>query len=321
MRSVGLARGFALCLVVACAIGASGCLWWSSMRQTNTCFLPQQARAEWVVYPSAASLEARPYFELATLFKRSFTLDTPSPRAASPGNVRTPTPPGAPPGSPANPSWLRPATQFTPAKSPGPPCRSPGRRSALFAGMSAALGWLVGLWGSRGKTGKHGWLWSAVEWLRKRDHLPLAGLAAFWILLFANNLGGLPALVGYDVWHHLAYIRYVAEHHSLPLAGQGWEMFQPPLYYVLSAVPAGDVAPAGDGERQHGGAADPGSADRRGPLCGWLSRRSSAVRVMPRPPRCRGRAWPSLRSAPICGSRWAAHCWRQGIRNQRKIKS
>jgi len=310
MRSVRLARGFALCLVVACAIGASGCLWWSSMRQTNTCFLPQQAPAEWVVYPSAASLEARPYFELATLFKRSFTLDT----ASTPAMLRVAgfrrysvSVNGSALGVPlrAGRNWKQPDVfevsrqlragkndlTITVFNSNGPPAlwlalevdgfklasdeswqcshadatwRSARLASkpklatagnpihageepwasvqkywptlGLFAGLSAALGWLVGLWGSRGQAGKHGWLWSAVEWLRERDHLPVAGLAALWILLFANNLGGLPALVGYDVWHHLAYIRYVAEHHSLPLAGQGWEMFQPPLYYVLSAA-------------------------------------------------------------------------------------
>src|SRR5258708_32883870 len=41
--------------------------------------------------------------------------------------------------------------------------------------------------------------------------------------------------MGYDATSHLAYIRDVQEPRSLPLASEGWEMFQPPLYYVLSA--------------------------------------------------------------------------------------
>jgi tetratricopeptide (TPR) repeat protein len=54
--------------------------------------------------------------------------------------------------------------------------------------------------------------------------------------LFANNLGVMPTLAGYDVDGHIAYIRYIQEHHSLPRADEGWEMFQPPLYYLLGAA-------------------------------------------------------------------------------------
>ncbi len=69
----------------------------------------------------------------------------------------------------------------------------------------------------------------------RRDLLGPACLAAFWVALFANNLGVLPNLVGYDVDGHIAYIHYIQEHHSLPRADEGWEMFQPPLYYLLGA--------------------------------------------------------------------------------------
>jgi Flp pilus assembly protein TadD len=66
--------------------------------------------------------------------------------------------------------------------------------------------------------------------------LPALALAVLWMALFANNLSVLPNFVGYDVDAHLAYIQYIQEHHSLPRADQGWETFQPPLYYVLSAA-------------------------------------------------------------------------------------
>src|SRR5205823_11862795 len=39
-----------------------------------------------------------------------------------------------------------------------------------------------------------------------------------------------------DSSHHLNYIKYLQEHHSLPLPTEGVEMFQPPLYYLVAAV-------------------------------------------------------------------------------------
>jgi tetratricopeptide (TPR) repeat protein len=57
-----------------------------------------------------------------------------------------------------------------------------------------------------------------------------------WLVLFANNLGRLSPWVGYDAGEHLDYINYIQTHHSLPLASDGWEMFQPPLYYLFGAA-------------------------------------------------------------------------------------
>ncbi len=69
-----------------------------------------------------------------------------------------------------------------------------------------------------------------------REILPLAVVTGCWMALFANNLPALPSLIGFDVQGHMDYIRYIQEHGSLPLARQGFEMFQPPLYYLLSAA-------------------------------------------------------------------------------------
>ncbi len=72
---------------------------------------------------------------------------------------------------------------------------------------------------------------------RWRQELALvAALAGAWAVLFANNLGVLPNLAGFDVSGHLSYIRHVQEQRVLPLASEGWEMFQPPLYYVSCAL-------------------------------------------------------------------------------------
>ncbi len=39
----------------------------------------------------------------------------------------------------------------------------------------------------------------------------------------------------YDADGHLEYIRYMSEHRSIPLIREGWQYYQPPLYYALTA--------------------------------------------------------------------------------------
>ena len=62
------------------------------------------------------------------------------------------------------------------------------------------------------------------------------GFASLWLILFWHNAQILPAVVGFDASHHLNYIKYLQEHHRLPLPAQGMVMFHPPLYYIISAV-------------------------------------------------------------------------------------
>jgi tetratricopeptide (TPR) repeat protein len=64
----------------------------------------------------------------------------------------------------------------------------------------------------------------------------LAGAGAFWLMLFWHNAGPMPLQEGFDSTAHLDYIKYIQERRSLPLPSEGFEMFQPPLYYVLSAA-------------------------------------------------------------------------------------
>jgi tetratricopeptide (TPR) repeat protein len=61
-------------------------------------------------------------------------------------------------------------------------------------------------------------------------------LAAVWALLFLHNFSSMPLVAGFDAKDHLAYVRYIQEHKSLPPAWEGLEMFQPPLYYLISAT-------------------------------------------------------------------------------------
>lgn len=60
-------------------------------------------------------------------------------------------------------------------------------------------------------------------------------LLALWLILGVNNMFKLPNNMGFDVQHHLEYISYLLDFHRLPLASEGSQMFQPPLYYLLSA--------------------------------------------------------------------------------------
>ncbi len=61
------------------------------------------------------------------------------------------------------------------------------------------------------------------------------GVMAAYLILAANNFLKFPVFMGFDVKEHLAYIQYISDHISLPLASQGWEFFQAPLFYMISA--------------------------------------------------------------------------------------
>jgi hypothetical protein len=66
--------------------------------------------------------------------------------------------------------------------------------------------------------------------------LLVAGVMAVWagLLLWAwRHIGGEQ---GFDVGGHLEYIDHVRKHWTVPLATQGWQMYQAPLYYFLAAI-------------------------------------------------------------------------------------
>lgn len=71
--------------------------------------------------------------------------------------------------------------------------------------------------------------------IRLKTWWPLVLIGGLWLIWFANNLPQLPSLFGFDTDGHTEYIRYVQEKGRLPLADEGWQMYQPPLYYLLSA--------------------------------------------------------------------------------------
>src|SRR5437762_10274816 len=74
---------------------------------------------------------------------------------------------------------------------------------------------------------------SRVRWLEKSRLLVVAGL---WLALCWNNTRLLPFHAGFDSTEHLKYVAYIQEHRALPLPTEGWEMYQPPLYYLFGAA-------------------------------------------------------------------------------------
>ncbi len=86
-------------------------------------------------------------------------------------------------------------------------------------------------------------------WMRENQKLPASvnrleltpelfriGLLVLWSFMAMNNFHDLPLKLGMDSTGHYKYIEYLAEKHKLPSPIEGWQMFQPPLYYIISAV-------------------------------------------------------------------------------------
>ncbi len=71
---------------------------------------------------------------------------------------------------------------------------------------------------------------------RREAAVLLTGIAALWVALFCNNTRLLPLNVGFDARPHVDYINYLQEHKALPSPNEGLETFQPPLYYIISAL-------------------------------------------------------------------------------------
>ena len=94
-------------------------------------------------------------------------------------------------------------------------------------------------------------IWVTNRWLRHKrlqtGTLPpktstklIYGLLAIVLVaraaLFINNVPQLPRSMGFDAGEHEQYVQFIQQKHALPLANDGWQMFQPPLYYLTSAL-------------------------------------------------------------------------------------
>jgi hypothetical protein len=90
--------------------------------------------------------------------------------------------------------------------------------------MIAAAALLVTKRAEGGRDPLRGWTPGRVRWLL------MAAVSALGI----DNLMHLHWSYGFDVIHHVEYMDFIIMNRSLPLATDGWEMFQAPLYYVAS---------------------------------------------------------------------------------------
>ncbi len=102
--------------------------------------------------------------------------------------------------------------------------------AALFGFWLAAVSWIgrgaLGGW-SNASPGVHA---SRVRW----------GVIGLWFVLALNNEFKL-TFHGFDATAHSDYIKFILEHHRIPLAGDGWQMFQAPLYHMVAAAIYGPI--------------------------------------------------------------------------------
>jgi hypothetical protein len=79
--------------------------------------------------------------------------------------------------------------------------------------------------------------------IKRLPEAALGILSAFWAFLFWAKFIRLPPDFGYDAKFHIEYIRYIVDHHTLPLASDGFSMYHPPLFYGLAAGLVAAVEP------------------------------------------------------------------------------
>jgi tetratricopeptide (TPR) repeat protein len=103
----------------------------------------------------------------------------------------------------------------------------------IWGGLSIAV-WMAGQWWLNRVRMPKGIPIS--RWLSNEAVVPLLIIATVWVALFCNNMRSLSPNIGFDAREHIYYIEYLQRHKALPLPNEGWEMFQPPLYYGISAV-------------------------------------------------------------------------------------
>lgn len=61
-------------------------------------------------------------------------------------------------------------------------------------------------------------------------------LLVAWVVLAVNNIGKIPLHMGMDIIGHIKYVLYVVDNGRIPLPTEGWQMFQAPFFYMISAI-------------------------------------------------------------------------------------
>ena len=128
----------------------------------------------------------------------------------------------------------RPARLATRRPAPDPGLSDPVAARPLAA-LAASLPWL-GACAALALLLAAGLLRCPERWKSQVPDLAMAVAVFAWLALYMNNAGQLLETSGFDARHHLDYIRHVVESGRLPLGDEGWQMYQPPLFYVLCAA-------------------------------------------------------------------------------------
>lgn len=78
--------------------------------------------------------------------------------------------------------------------------------------------------------------WPASLGGRNLPRVAFAGVAVFWLALYATHAPEMPARLGFDASAHLAYVNVLSDEGRLPDPDESWEAFHPPLYYAAAAA-------------------------------------------------------------------------------------
>ena len=98
------------------------------------------------------------------------------------------------------------------------------KRTAIFLIFLASIGvWGIGRFFFQGKRMK------ILPWA------VFFGILMGWIYLFFVKMIKIDSMTGFDPTGHLDYIFYIIKNRTIPLPTEGWSMFHPPFFYLLSA--------------------------------------------------------------------------------------
>ncbi len=95
---------------------------------------------------------------------------------------------------------------------------------AVEGAAALLVGWYLLMWYGH----------AARFWRRQAGFVWVALFGIFLRLLYLVSTS--PFERGYDTDGHIEYVQYMLSHWNIPLASAGWQFYQPPLYYLVSAA-------------------------------------------------------------------------------------
>lgn len=86
-----------------------------------------------------------------------------------------------------------------------------------------------------------------APWRERTPELAALGLALGWLAIFVAKVIDIPLTYGADGPAHVRTVRLILDRGALPLASEGFQAYQPPLYYALTAALLAIVEPVRGG--------------------------------------------------------------------------